>query len=64
MSWVIDTSGFVIRNSVWIEHDDGSETANAFRDWIRESRFEPVRRDGRPVRAAIRNVDFVFQVRR
>jgi hypothetical protein len=64
MSWVIDTSGFVIRNSVRIANDDGGETADAFRDWIRESRFEPVRRGGRPVRAAIRNVEFVFQVRR
>ena len=64
MSWVIDTSGFVVRNSVRIANDDGSETANAFRDWLREARFEPVRRGGRLLRAAIRSVQMVFQVRR
>jgi len=64
MSWVIDTSGLVVRNSVRIANDDGSEIANAFRDWLREARFEPVRRGGRPVRAAIRNVEIVFQARR
>ena len=64
MSWVIDTSGYVVRNSVRIANDDGGETANAFRDWLREARFEPVRRGGRPVRAEIRNVQLVFQVRR
>ena len=64
MSWVIDTSGFVVRNSVQIENDTANEYAGAFRDWLLEARFEPVRRGGRPVRAAVRNLQVVFQLRR
>jgi hypothetical protein len=63
MSWVIDTSGFVVRNSVRIENDTANEYASPFRDWLLEARFEPVRRGGRPVRAAVRNLQVVFQLR-
>jgi hypothetical protein len=60
MSFVIDTSGFVIPNSVRIEKGTGAY-GDAFRDWLREARFEPVRRDGRPLRAAFRNLQVVFR---
>ena len=61
MHFVIDTSGSVIRNSVQIEMGGGPEFASAFRDWLSESRFAPVRRGGRPVRAAIRNLELLYQ---
>jgi len=64
MSFVIDTSGSVIRNSVQIEIGGGKEYADAFREWLSQWRFAPVLRGGRPVRAAIRNLQLLYQERR
>jgi hypothetical protein len=64
LSFVIDTAGFVIRNSVRIETVSPREFGGAFLDWLRDAQFEPVRRGGRPVRAAFRNMAGVFQLAR
>jgi hypothetical protein len=64
MSFVIDTSGFVIRSSVRIETPSAGEHGDAFRDWLLAARFEPVRRGGRPVRAAFRNLVAWFPLTR
>ena len=63
LSFVIDTSGFVIPNSMRVEPADG-EVGAAFHDWLRDAQFEPVRRGGRPVRVAVRNLVSVFQMTR
>ena len=54
-SFVIDTSGYVIRSSVQIQSAPWPAGDQAVCDWLRLAQFEPVRRSGRPVRAAIRN---------
>ena len=63
MSFVIDSAGAVIRNSVRFENDMPSELADACRDWLREAHFEPVHRGGRPIRAALRNVMATYSAR-
>ena len=60
MNFVVDTSGFVIRNSVRIGWAPGREVADAFRDWLRDAQFQPIRRGGRPLRAAYRNLVVLF----
>jgi hypothetical protein len=60
MGFVVDTSGFVIRNSVRIGWAPGREVADAFRDWLRDAQFAPIRRGGRPLRAAYRNLVVLF----
>jgi hypothetical protein len=64
MSFVVDTSGFVIRNSVRIETSPGREFSDAFRDWVSEARFAPIRRGGRPLRVAYRHLAGAFQLDR
>lgn len=54
-SFVIDTSGYVIGPSVQLESEPWPAGDQAICDWLRHSQFTPVRRAGRPVRAAIRN---------
>ena len=62
MSFVIDTSGLVIRNSVRIDTALDREFGDAFRDWLCGARFEPVRAGSQPVRAAFRNLTAVFHL--
>jgi hypothetical protein len=54
-SFTIDTSGRVIGPSVQIETPPWPEVDQVVCDWLRLTQFEPVRRGGRPVRAAVRN---------
>src|SRR4029079_4309744 len=54
-SFVIDTSGYVIGPSVQMETEPWPAGDQAICDWLRHAQFAPVRRGGRPVRAAIRN---------
>ena len=54
-SFVIDTSGHVIGSSVQIESEPWPAGDPAICDWLRHAQFEPVRRGGRPVRAAVHN---------
>jgi len=63
MSFVIDTTGAVLRNSVRIENDLPPALAAACRDWLRAAHFEPIQRGGRPVRAALRNVMATYSAR-
>jgi len=54
-SFVIDTTGYVIGPSVQMESEPWPAGDQAICDWLRHAQFAPVRRGGRPVRAAIRN---------
>jgi hypothetical protein len=47
MSFVIDTSGYVIGPSVQIETAPWPEGDQVVCDWLRRAQFEPVRRGGR-----------------
>jgi TonB family protein len=63
LSFVIDTGGFVIRSSARIETPPWRrEFDDAVCDWLRQAQFEPIRRGGRPVRVAIRNVVVTFSL--
>ena len=55
-SFVIDTTGYVISSSVQMESPPWPAGDQAFCDWLRHAQFEPVRRDGRPIRAAVHNL--------
>ena len=55
-SFVIDTTGYVIGPSVQLESPPWPAGDQAFCDWLRHVQFEPVRRGGRPVRAAVHNL--------
>jgi hypothetical protein len=54
-SFVIDTSGYVIGSTVQMETTPWPPGDQAVCDWLRHTQFEPVRRSGRPVRAAVHN---------
>ena len=54
-SFVIDTSGYVIGPSVQMESAPWPPADQAVCEWLRHAQFEPVRRGGRPVRAAVHN---------
>ena len=54
-SFVIDTSGYVMGPTVQMESPPWPEGDQVFCDWLRHAQFEPVRRGGHAVRAAIHN---------
>jgi hypothetical protein len=59
-SFVIDTSGYVIGSTVQMETAPWPPGDQAVCDWLRHTQFEPVRRGGHPVRAAVHNYWGVF----